>query len=523
VSKANLVSSFDHPYRDSHEELRARLGGKGFSLWLMRHELKLPVPPGFTIGTSACQDYLRDGPSDALRAAIREAVDGVEAELGERFGDPLKPLLVSVRSGAAASMPGMMDTVLNVGMTPAIAEALAAATGSQLFALQSYYRFLVGFAEIVHGLTLERPRDPPENIEALRAGIASGRAALARKIGEAALDDTWTQLLAAVGAVFNSWNSPRAIAYRERANVRDANGTAVTIQAMVFGNLDERSGTGVVFTRNPSTGDPKPCGDFLFRAQGDDVVGGVSRTLPLEAFERAMPDAYAELAGAMERLELCYRDMCDIEFTVQRGRLWLLQARVGKRSPLAAPRIAVDLVREGKVGLTPADAVKRIEPELLSGTTTIDRAATDHRPVASGLGVSPGSATGRIVFDPDRAVEWADRGEDVLLVRCETSPADVHGMGVAKGILTTLGGMMSHAAVVARAWGIPAVCGVTGVELGDRELRCGDAVFREGDLVSIDGDSGAVYAGAIASSAAIDPYLSILRDWSTPESLRASA
>jgi pyruvate,orthophosphate dikinase len=261
----------------------------------------------------------------------------------------------------------------------------------------------------------------------------------------------------------------------------------------------------------------------LFCAQGDDVVGGGSRTLPLQAFEQAMPDVYRELASAMDRLETYYRDMCDIEFTVERGRLWLLQARVGKRSPLAAPRIAVDLVREGRVGLQPAEAAARIDPELLSGATSIARASTEGAPIAAGLGVSPGSATGKIVFDPDRAVELAEVGEDVLLVRRETSPEDVHGMGVAKGILTTLGGMMSHAAVVARAWGVPAVCGVVDVEIDGASLRCHDAVYREGDILSIDGDTGAVYAGAIASRVAVDPYLVTLREWASSATDRAHA
>jgi pyruvate,orthophosphate dikinase len=261
----------------------------------------------------------------------------------------------------------------------------------------------------------------------------------------------------------------------------------------------------------------------LFCAQGDDVVGGGSRTLPLQAFEQAMPDVYRELGSAMDQLETYYRDMCDIEFTVERGRLWLLQARVGKRSPLAAPRIAVDLVREGRVGLQPAEAAARIDPELLSGATSIARASTDGAPISGGLGVSPGSATGKIVFDPDRAVELAEAGEDVLLVRRETSPEDVHGMGVARGILTTLGGMMSHAAVVARAWGVPAVCGVEGVEIDGASLRCGDAVYREGDILSIDGDTGAVYAGAIASRVAVDPYLVTLREWASSATDRAHA
>jgi pyruvate,orthophosphate dikinase len=523
LESAPAASSFDFGHREPHARLRARLGGKGFSLWLMRHELGLPVPPGFTIETGQCQPYLREGLRQSLKRDIDQAVAVIEREIGRRFGDRSDPLLVSVRSGAAASMPGMMDTVLNVGMTPANAEALAQATANPVFALQTYLRFLVAFAKIVHGLDLVSLPALPGDIPALREEIAAIRRAILAQPAGASLDDPRAQLFDAIGAVFRSWNSPRAIAYRERAHVEEANGTAVTVQAMVFGNLDERSGTGVAFTRNPSTGEPVPCGDFLFCAQGDDVVGGSSRTLPLQAFEQAMPNVYRELASAMDRLEAYYRDMCDIEFTVERGRLWLLQARVGKRSPLAAPRIAVDLVHEGRVGLQPAEAAARINPELLSGATSIGRASTDIAPIAAGVGVSPGSATGKIVFDPDRAVELAEVGEEVLLVRRETSPEDVHGMGVAKGILTTLGGMMSHAAVVARAWGVPAVCGVVGVELDGASLRCGDAVYKEGDVLSIDGDTGAVFAGAIASHVAVDPYLVTLREWASSAADRAHA
>ena len=355
---AYSVFSFDHEHRQSPARLSALLGGKGFSLWLMRRELGLPVPPGFTIGTDECQAYLANGLGNALERAIRQEVERIGAHLRKAFGDVSEPLLVSVRSGAAASMPGMMDTILNVGMTPAIVESLTRVTGDAIFAQQSYLRFLVSFARIVQGLEIAESADLPKDEANLRREVAKVRAALIARLGEGALDDPWAQLFAAIGAVFASWNSPRALAYRARAHVQDADGTAVTVQAMVFGNLDHQSGTGVAFTRNPSTGDPAPCGDFLFRAQGDDVVGGASRTQPLDAFGRAMPEAHGELAAAMATLERYYRDLCDIEFTVERGRLWLLQARVGKRSPLAAPRIAADLVREGKVGLTHAEAIE---------------------------------------------------------------------------------------------------------------------------------------------------------------------
>jgi pyruvate, orthophosphate dikinase len=508
-----MMYAFDHHHTEPHAELRRRLGGKGFSLWLMTHELELPVPPGFTIDTRQCQTFLEGRPLPDLNAAIRGQIGRLEKTLGRRFGGNTGPLLVSVRSGAASSMPGMMDTVLNVGMTPATTAALADLSGDALFAFQSYKRFLVSYAGTVLGL--ETGYGPPghETEDELRADVEDLRQQIARCCQLDALDDPWQQLFSTVLAVFRSWNSPRAVSYRAREHIDNNIGTAVNVQAMVFGNLDDRSGTGVAFTRNPSTGEPGPCGDFLFRAQGDDVVGGTHRTLPLQDMAGAFPDAYADLLQAMERLEAYHRDLCDIEFTVECGKLWMLQARIGKRSPAAAPRIAVDLVREGKVGLDKPEAIRRINPALLSGAVQIERAATISKPVAQGLGTSPGVATGQVVFDPDRAVELSGTDTDLILVRRETSPEDVHGMGVAKGILTTLGGMMSHAAVVARAWNIPAVCGVSDVELTESGLLIAGALIREGDILSIDGETGAVYLGPITAAAAVDPYLEILRDW----------
>jgi pyruvate,orthophosphate dikinase len=508
-----MMYAFDHHHTEAHTELRRRLGGKGFSLWLMTHELELPVPPGFTIETKQCQTYLEGRPLPDLNAAIHEQIGRLEKALGRRFGSTTDPLLVSVRSGAASSMPGMMDTVLNVGMTPATTAALAELSGDALFACQSYKRFLVSYAGTVLGL--ETRHGPPghETEAELRADIEDLRQQIAQACDPDAFDDPWHQLFSTVLAVFKSWNSPRAVNYRAREHIDNNIGTAVNVQAMVFGNLDDRSGTGVAFTRNPSTGEAGPCGDFLFRAQGDDVVGGTHRTLPLRDMAGAFPAAYADLLQAMERLEAYHRDLCDIEFTIERSKLWMLQARIGKRSPAAAPRIAVELVREGKVGLDRLEAIQRISPELLSGAVQIERAATISKPVAQGLGTSPGVATGQVVFDPDRAVELSGTGTDLILVRRETSPEDVHGMGVAKGILTTLGGMMSHAAVVARAWNIPAVCGVTDVELTDNGLLIAGALIHEGDIISIDGETGAVYLGPITAAAAADPYLEILRDW----------
>ena len=501
-----VVFAFTEGHELERSALTALLGGKGYSLWLMAASLGLPVPPGFTIATTASVSGVVGA---ALGAEVRAALDVVEAKIGRQFGDPVAPLLVSVRSGAAQSMPGMMDTLLNVGMTPVNTRALAEQTGDARFAWDSYRRFLCAFGTLVQGrkvkdecAALMAMDDAEAACEKLRAYIDDPR-----------IDDPWQQLLAATETVFASWNSPRAISYRNKVGLPHDGGTAVNIQAMVFGNLDGNSGTGVAFTRDPSTGAPQRTGDFLFRAQGDDVVSGDSRTQTLEDFRAEMPEAYAALEDAMVRLEEHYRDMCDVEFTVEAGRLWLLQARVGKRSPAAAPRIAVDLVNEGRIGLTHAEALARIEPDLLAGGSTTGRASGAGEPIGKGLAVSPGVATGQIAFDPDRALEMAEDGLDVILVRHETSPEDVHGMGVAKGILTTLGGMMSHAAVVARAWGIPAVCSMEDVTLDADALHCAGKTYREGDVLSLDGQTGLVFAGEVTSEIEHDAYLTTLREW----------
>lgn len=509
-----MIFAFDHDHVGAHSELRKRLGGKGFSLWLMTRKLGLPVPVGFTIEAELCRAFLEGRPPAEFNRLIERQIDRLGGAIGRPFADEVEPLLVSVRSGAASSMPGMMDTVLNVGMTPRSVTALSDLTGDPIFALRSYRRFLASYASTVLKLEHKEHKDKAASAEteaSLREGISGFRAKISGACDLAQLDDPWHQLFSTVEAVFHSWNSPRALTYRAREGISEDMGTAVNVQAMVFGNLDHRSGTGVAFTRNPSTGEPFPCGDFLFRAQGDDVVGGTHRTLPLEAMGEALPDVYAELMRAMAKLEEYYRDLCDIEFTVERGKLWMLQARVGKRSPAAAPRIAVDLVREGKVDR--AEAVRRINPDLLSGAIQIERTKEAGDEIARGLGASPGVATGQVVFDPDRVLDLSAAHPGVILVRRETSPEDVHGMGLAKGIVTTLGGMMSHAAVVARAWNIPAVCGVADAELTEDGLRIGQELIREGDILSIDGDTGAVYRGPIHAEATVDPHLEILRRW----------
>jgi len=514
-----MISPFDCDHKAPISELSARLGGKGLGLWVMSKELALSVPPGFTIETSACRAWLAGALPPHFHEDVRREVAQLEGRLGKRLGDPKAPLIVSVRSGSAASMPGMMDTLLNVGMTPAVVEALAEASGDRLFAVQSYRRFLHAFGTTVLGLELGAHAPETDAVEKIDADICRIREEIADRYSIEMIDDPWRQLFAAIEAVFQSWLSPRARAYREREKIPNDLGTAVNVQAMVFGNLDARSGTGVAFTRNPSTGEAGLCGDFLFRAQGDDVVGGTHRTLPLSVLETALPECYAELAESAHRLEGYFRDLCDIEFTIERGKLWLLQARVGKRSPAAAPRIAVELVREGK--LTKSEALRRIDANVLSGSVHVDRLATTQEPLARGVPASPGAATGRAVFDVERAIELAQQGLDIILVRRETSPEDVHGMSVARGIVTTLGGTLSHAAVVARAWNLPAVCGLEQAVLEDQALRIGDIRIRDGDLISIDGSLGAVYLGEMARASLEDPYLKTLRAWRDQETAGA--
>ncbi|MDQ6661863.1 MAG: pyruvate, phosphate dikinase, partial [Chloroflexota bacterium] len=496
-----------------YEEISRKVGGKGASLWVMTQQLGLPVPPGFTISTNECRSFLEHGFRAELAASVEQALNRVGQQLGRRFGDAKRPLLVSVRSGAVVSMPGMMDTVLNVGLTQATTEELARLVGDRCFALNLYRRFLHMYASVVlHEDIAESVCD--EHQEAtLVSEIDSLRDLVAQKIGTQRLDDPWELLYSTIGAVFHSWNSPRAQVYREHEGIPNDLYTAVNVQAMVFGNFDDASGTGVVFTRNPSTGEAHPTGDFLFHAQGEDVVNGTHRTLPLSALEQKLPHVYRELCGAMEVLEGYYRDMCDIEFTVEQGRLWILQARVGKRSTAAAARIAVELAEDARFGLSRREAIARVPRERVADSSSISHSDRSLEPIVCGIGVSPGVATGHIVFDPDQAVVYATEGTDVILVRRETSPKDVHGMSVAKGILTTLGGLMSHAAVVARAWGIPAVCGAEGIVIGESSFSVEDTIYREGDVISIDGDSGEVFLGEVTTLPVQDVFLEKLRTW----------
>ncbi len=475
-----FVFPLDHPHPGSPEAVRSLLGGKAANLGVMTRDLGLPVPPGFVITTEACRVHLAGGWPGGLDAEIRAAVGNVERQLGRAFGGPGEPLLVSVRSGAPVSMPGMLDTVLDIGATPATAAGLVA-FGGPAFAADCRRRLERMFRDVVGR------GDPP--------------------------DDALEQLRAAIEAVFASWNSDRARAYRRKEGIPDDLGTAVTVQAMVFGNRDERSATGVLFTRDPATGERRRYGDVLFGAQGEDVVAGAHAPEPIAVLEERLPDAARELATDAELLERHFADLCDIEFTVESGRLWLLQVRVGKRSPQAALRIAVEMAEDPDFPLTRADAVRRVAALLDPPPVLTTRLEPSAVPIAVGLAASPGIAAGEIVTSPDEAVRRADAGGSVILVRAETSPEDVHGMARATGILTATGGIASHAAVVARGWGIPAVVGAPGLRIVPEGIELGGRSIAIGKTLTIDGGSGAVFAGTIQTSSEPDPAAVTLLRW----------
>ena len=476
------VYACDHRHTGlTFPDIKRLVGGKAANLAVMSVDLDLPVPPAFTITTDACNEYLAHGWPAGLDDEMREHMARIEDLVGRRFGDPANPLLVSVRSGAAISMPGMMDTILNLGLTLSTTEGLAAASGSEKFAANCRMRLVKMFRDVV-GVD-----DVP--------------------------DDPWVQLRTAVEAVFRSWNGDRARTYREREGIPHDLGTAVTIQAMVFGNRSVDSGTGVLFTRNPSTGEPEPYGDVMYNAQGEDVVAGTHRTEPIAVLEERLPAVARQLHDYAGRLESHHKDMCDIEFTIEHGTLWLLQCRIGKRSPQAALRIALDMAKDPDFPLSRADAVRRVAG-LLADPPRVRTARGDTGPpIATGLPASPGVACGEITTTSDAAVEASDAGRAVLLVRSETSPDDVHGMARSAGILTATGGLVSHAAVVARGWGIPAVVGTPGVEVGRDRVVIGGRVMAAGEMLTIDGTTGEVFAGAVAGVATVVPEAATLLAW----------
>ncbi|HEX8222238.1 MAG TPA: pyruvate, phosphate dikinase [Allosphingosinicella sp.] len=503
------------------------LGGKGANLAEMA-SIGLPVPPGFTISTEMCARYYAEGESfpDSLRAEVAEGLAHIEGLCGKRFGDPADPLLVSVRSGARVSMPGMMDTVLNLGLNDSTVEGLAAISGDPRFAWDSYRRFIQMYSNVVLGLKHDMFEEALEIAKEdkgvhldteLEAGdwkrlTARFREIVAEELGWPFPDDVHEQLWGAVGAVFGSWQSDRAKTYRRLNAIPGDWGTAVNVQAMVFGNMGETSATGVAFTRNPSTGERAYYGEYLINAQGEDVVAGIRTPQYLTrsaretagarapSMEESMPGVFAELARVFDLLERHYRDMQDIEFTVERGKLFMLQTRSGKRTAKAALRIAVDMAGEGLI--TQEEAVLRVDPQALDQLLhpTLDPKA-ERKVIAKGLPASPGAACGAAVFDADTAEKRAGLGEKVILVRVETSPEDIHGMHAALGILTARGGMTSHAAVVARGMGRPCVSGAGAISIDykARLMRVGAAEVREGETITIDGSSGEVMLGAVAT------------------------
>ena len=502
-----------YPFSAGNRTMSDLLGGKGANLAEMA-TLGIPVPDGFTITTRVCQEYLRTGGlTDDLLHEIDAAIIDLEKKIGKSFGDPKNPLLVSVRSGAKFSMPGMMETVLNVGMSPEVAATLEKITGDSRFAWDSYRRFIEMFGKTVCEIPSDSFAKVAEPLIKAAGGktIADLDGAGLKAAGDAFIKvveahtgtafpfDARTQLIRAIEAVFHSWNSERAQLYRRRERISADLGTAVNVQAMVFGNIGDTSGTGVCFTRDPGSGAPGAYGDYLPRAQGEDVVAGIRNAFPLTHLGVVNPEAFAELNRIMALLEDHYRDMCDIEFTVEQGKLWILQTRVGKRTAEAAFKIATQLVDEGSI--TMDQALTRVNGEQLVQLMfpQFDK-ATSPKELTRGIAASPGAAVGSVVFDPRDAADQALAGKKVILVRRETNPDDLVGMVAAQGILTARGGKTSHAAVVARGMGRPAVCGTESIEVNvdEKFFTCGDVTVHEGDLISIDGTTGAVFLGEVA-------------------------
>src|SRR5450432_2347157 len=527
------VYTFGDGKAEGKAELRDLLGGKGANLAEMAN-LGLPVPPGFTIPTSVCTYFYANDKTypKELRTQVEKALDHVGKITGKIFGDAKNPLLVSVRSGGRASMPGMMDTVLNLGLNDQTVEALAEMSGDRRFAYDSYRRFITMYSDVVLGFEHHHFEDILDTFKdgqgySLDTDLTGDdwvdlvgryKDAVARETGHDFPQDPHAQLWGAIGAVFSSWMNARAVTYRRLHDIPESWGTAVNVQAMVFGNMGDTSATGVAFTRNPSTGESKLYGEFLINAQGEDVVAGIRTPQDITEYARkesgsdkasmeiAMPDAFKELTRIYTLLEKHYRDMQDMEFTVEQGKLWMLQTRGGKRTAKAALRIAVELANEGLI--SKKDAVSRIDPASLDQLLhpTIDPSAT-RDVIATGLPASPGAASGEIVFSSDEAAKLQADGRKVILVRIETSPEDIHGMHAAEGILTTRGGMTSHAAVVARGMGKPCVsgCGTIRVDYGRGTMSIGSRTFKTGDVITIDGSVGQVLAGRMPM---IEPKLS---------------
>jgi pyruvate, orthophosphate dikinase len=507
------VPKFVYDFTEGNKDLKDLLGGKGANLAEMTN-LGLPVPPGFTITTEACRYYLAQGATpDGLDDEVSSHLHALEQAMGRKLGDPADPLLVSVRSGAKFSMPGMMDTVLNIGLSDESVDGLAKQSGSERFAWDAYRRLIQMFGKTVLDIDGEHfsraidaaksakgvASDTDLTAEDLKTLTATYKELVREHAGREFPQDPREQMDLAVLAVFSSWNSDRAVLYRRQERIPGDLGTAVSIVAMVFGNLGDDSGTGVAFTRDPGTGAQGVYGDYLQNAQGEDVVAGIRNTVPLQDLERIDKTSYDQLMAIMRTLEDHYRDLCDIEFTIERGKLWMLQTRVGKRTAAAAFRIAVQLVQQGMIDLD--EAVRRVTGDELARLMfpRFD-ASGEVKRITKAISASPGAAVGKAVFDSRTAVAWAAAGEKVILVRRETNPEDLHGMIAAEGVLTARGGKTSHAAVVARGMGKTCVCGAEALEVDEagKQFTAPDGlVVSEGDVISVDGTSGAVYLGQV--------------------------
>lgn len=520
-------------FKEGEASKKSLLGGKGANLSEMSN-IGLPVPPGFTVTTEACNEFYNIGEklSEKMVKEIYEGIKDIENQTGKRFGDLDSPLLVSVRSGAAISMPGMMDTILNLGLNDDSVIGLSKSTGNERFAYDSYRRFIQMFSDVV----LEIPKYLFENVmddfkeknnfendteltpQNLKEIVDEFKNIYREETGEDFPQDPKDQLLIAIEAVFKSWNNPRAISYRNINELDHKMGTAVNVQSMVFGNMGDNSGTGVAFTRNPATGEKKLFGEFLINAQGEDVVAGIRTPKDIQELKDIMPEVFKQFKETCEKLEYHYKDMQDIEFTIEKGKLYFLQTRTGKRTAQAALKVAVDMEIEGVVNIE--DALMRIEPKSLDQLLhpTFDTETMEQvKPITKGLPASPGAASGKIYFNAEKAVSEAKNGEAVVLVRKETSPEDIEGMNAAKGILTSRGGMTSHAAVVARGMGKCCVAGCENIKVNEESkiFTVDGVVFKEGDMISLDGTTGKVYKGKIKT---VEPNLSgdfgKLMEWS---------
>ena len=521
-----------YSFNEGSKEMKSLLGGKGANLAEMT-KIGLPVPPGFTITTQACNDYYENNKTikQEIIDQIEEKLSSLEKDLKKQLGSEENPLLVSVRSGAVISMPGMMDTILNLGLNDKTVIALAKATDNERFAYDSYRRFIQMFSDVA----MEVPKYKFENVldnykeennfkfdtdltcEHLKSIVEEYKAIYKKEVGEDFPQDPKKQLMLAVEAVFKSWNNPRAIVYRRLNDIDNNLGTAVNIQSMVFGNMGDTSGTGVAFTRDPATGENKLLGEYLINAQGEDVVAGIRTPQPIDTLKEVMPEIYKQFIDTVKTLEHHYKDMQDVEFTIENGRLFFLQTRNGKRTAASAINVAVDLVEEGLI--TKEEAIMRIEPKQLDQLLHPkfeDKALKEATVLTKGLPASPGAGSGKIYFSAEDALEASKTGEKVILVRQETSPEDIEGMVCSEGILTARGGMTSHAAVVARGMGKCCVagCGEIKVDEAAKEVRKDDLVLKEGDFISLDGSTGIVYLGDVAKSkAAMTGNFEKLMNW----------